>query len=79
MGLCCEKNCELFARSITSRTSFTPQFTAESVKNGVSKVEATIFANVVFPTPGGPHKMNEEIRPEVIMRCNTAPSATKCC
>ena len=48
------KNFCLRADSNTSRTSLTPDVTAESVKNGRSSCVATIFASVVLPTPGGP-------------------------
>ena len=47
------------ADSITSRTSLTPDVTAERVKKGRSSCEATILARVVLPTPGGPQRMNE--------------------
>ena len=72
------KNDDAFAFSITSRTSFTPDVTALSVKNGTSKVLAMIFANVVFPTPGGPHRMNEATRFCSIILRITAPSPTRC-
>ena len=67
----------LRARSITSRTSFTPLVTALSVKNGVSRRLAIICARVVLPTPGGPQSMNEEMCPESIILRNTPPSPTK--
>ena len=47
------------ASSITSLTSFTPEETAESLKNFLPEVEDIISAKVVFPVPGGPHKMRE--------------------
>jgi hypothetical protein len=51
------------ARSTTSRTSFTPASTAESSMNSQSKAAPISLAKVVFPDPGGPHKITEGIRP----------------
>ncbi len=45
------------ARSITSRTSFTPAVTALSCSNARRVVPATASANVVLPVPGGPQKI----------------------
>ena len=64
-------------RSITSRTSFTPDVTALRVKNGALVALARMRANVVLPTPGGPHRMNELTFPVVIMRRNTPFSPTR--
>src|SRR5690554_2344100 len=36
-----------------------------------------MLANVVLPTPGGPQKMMEGIRPESIILRNTAPLPTR--
>ena len=66
------------ADSITSRTSLTPALTAERVKNSRSKVCEIIFANVVFPTPGGPHKMNEDKLPVSIILRRMQFSPTRC-
>ena len=54
-----EKRFCFLASSITSLTSFTPEETAESLKNFLPEVEEIISAKVVFPVPGGPHKMRE--------------------
>ena len=45
------------ARSITSRTSFTPAVTADSCSNARRVVPATASASVVLPVPGGPQKI----------------------
>ena len=57
------KKCCLRADSITSRTSLTPDVTADSVKKGRLSSVATILASVVFPTPGGPQRMNDGTLP----------------
>ena len=79
MGVTAPKNCPLLAWAMTSRTSFTPLVTALRVKKGAFNCAATILAKVVLPTPGGPHKMKDEMRPPAIMLRNTAPGPTKCC
>ena len=61
-GRASKKRC-LRADSITSRTSFTPDVTADSVKNGRSSCVATMRASVVLPTPGGPQRMNDGTLP----------------
>ena len=45
------------ALSTASRISFTPPSTALMAKNCASKASAIKRAMVVFPTPGGPHKI----------------------
>ena len=45
------------ARSITSRTSFTPAVTALSCSKARFVLPATARARVVLPVPGGPQKM----------------------
>ncbi len=75
-GRASKKRC-LRADSITSRTSFTPDVTAESVKNGRSSCVATIRASVVLPTPGGPHRMNEGTLPVSKNRRNTPSGPTR--
>ena len=72
------KNRPFWAFSITSRTSFTPLVTALSVKKGTSSLLATICASVVFPTPGGPQRINEEMCWASIILRSTAPSPTRC-
>ncbi len=68
----------LRADSITSRTSLTPDVTAESVKKGRSSCVATIFASVVLPTPGGPQRMNEGTLPVSKNLRNTPLRPTRC-
>ena len=72
------KNRCLRADSITSRTSFTPDVTAERVKNGRSNCVATIFASVVLPTPGGPQRMNDGTLPVSKNLRNTPFLPTRC-
>ena len=76
-GLASKKRC-LRADSITSRTSLTPDVTAESVKNGRSSCVATIFASVVLPTPGGPQSMNDGTLPVSKNLRNTPFLPTRC-
>jgi hypothetical protein len=45
--------------SITWRTSLTPAVTADSSTNRRPELDAIRYARVVFPVPGGPHKMME--------------------
>ena len=39
---------------------------------------AMICASVVFPTPGGPQRIKEEMRPAAIILRKTAPGPTRC-
>ncbi len=55
------KKRRLRADSITSRTSLTPEVTAERVKKGRSSCEATIFASVVCPRPGTPEDKRGDV------------------
>ena len=48
-----------WARFSTSRTSLTPDVTAESSSNSRPDCLATMVASVVLPTPGGPNRMME--------------------
>jgi hypothetical protein len=68
---------ERFTLAMTSRTSFTPLWTAESSWNGRFDWDAMIFAKVVFPTPGGPHKIMEGTLPPSTDRRSTWSSPTK--
>ena len=77
MGRTLEKILALH-RSITSRTSFTPDCTALNVKNGACNCCDMMWARVVFPTPGGPQRMKDEIFPPSIIRRSTAPGPTRC-
>jgi hypothetical protein len=72
-----EKNCCFFAFSIVSLTSFTPEWTALSLKNGLSSFKAISWARVVFPVPGGPHKISEGRLPVSIAFLSTAPGPTR--
>ena len=49
------------AALMTSRTSFTPAFIAESWAYSRSPAAAMRKAKVVFPVPGGPHRIAEEV------------------
>ena len=49
----------LRARSITSRTSFTPLEVALNSTKDLPVLTETTCAKVVFPLPGGPHKIKE--------------------
>ncbi len=72
------KNFCFLAWSMMSRTSFTPEFMADSVKSLRSSAVATNLASVVLPTPGGPHRMNEGTLP-VSMNLRKTPSLpTRC-
>ena len=56
----CGLNIRFFlAISSVSRTSFTPDCTAERVYMVRFKAPANKLAKVVFPTPGGPQRMHE--------------------
>ena len=66
------------ARSMTSRTSFTPALTADKVKNSRPRDFATILERVVLPTPGGPHNMNDERFPFSIIFLSTHPGPIRC-
>ena len=50
----------------------------DSVKNGASTCVAMIWASVVLPTPGGPHRMNEEICSDSIIRRKMQSLPTRC-
>ena len=68
----------LRAFSITSLTSLTPLVTALRVKKGTLSMLAIISANVVFPTPGGPQRIKEEICPDKTIFRSTPPSPIMC-
>ena len=48
------------ARSITSRTSFTPAVTADSCSKSRRVLPATASASVVLPVPGGPQNSTDD-------------------
>ena len=48
-----------WARASTSRTSLTPDVTADSSSKARPDWWATMYASVVLPTPGGPKRMTE--------------------
>ena len=66
------------ARSMTSRTSFTPLLTALSWKNCRLTCLEMMKARVVLPTPGGPQKIMEGTRPVSMARRSTACSPMMC-
>ena len=66
------------ADSMTSRTSLTPAVTAESDMNWRFVWVATTRASVVFPVPGGPHRMIDESRSVSISARSGAPGPTRC-
>ena len=72
------KNWLLRACSITSRTSLTPEVTADRVKSLRSSAVATSLASVVLPTPGGPQRMNEGTLPVSMNLRNTPCGPTRC-
>ena len=78
MGLGWLKNCCFLAFSMVSLTSLTPECTALNAKKGLFSVFAIIPARVVFPTPGGPHNMNEGIFPDSITFLSSALRPTRC-
>ena len=63
------------APAITSRTSFTDAFTAESGTNALVVASAMSRASVVFPVPGGPQKITDDSRSASISRRSGRPSA----
>ena len=60
------------------RSSATPANTAESATNSAPQASATRRASVVFPQPGGPHKIIEYGRPAASARDNTLPGPQTC-
>ena len=66
------------ARSTTSRTSFTPAVTAESCSNTLLVVAAISLASVVFPVPGGPHRITDDIRSASISRRSGPAGPSRC-
>ena len=67
------------ARSATSRTSFTPALTAESVSNAFALTPATSRAIVVLPVPGGPQSTTDESRSDSIRTRSGLPGPSRCC
>jgi hypothetical protein len=55
-----------------------PADTADNSNNSAFKLLAYILAKVVFPTPGGPHKIKENINPCSTALRNGLPIPTKC-
>ena len=50
------------ASLMMARSSGTPLTTAENAMNAAFVFLAMTWANVVFPEPGGPHRMNDGTR-----------------
>ena len=63
---------------ITVRISLMPLVTAEKSINSDRVLLAIIRARVVFPTPGGPQKIIEEMRSSSIRRRSTFPFPRRC-
>ena len=66
------------AASMVARTSFTPAVTADMDAKCRSVWEAMTLASVVFPVPGGPHKMVDDSRSASISARSGAPGPTRC-
>jgi hypothetical protein len=66
------------ARSTASRISFTPANTAEIAMNSALKAFAMRRARVVFPTPGGPHRIIECGLPARSATLSGLPSPRRC-
>src|ERR1041385_392215 len=67
------------ASAIAPRRSLTTEESAECAMNRASALSASKRARVVFPVPGGPHKISDGIvAPPSINRRNTRPSPTRC-
>ena len=88
MGDFPEKRFCFFASSITSRTSLTPEETAESLKNFRRDFSEIISAKVVFPVPGGPQRIKElsvsfsiilRIVPVFPVKCSCPKTSSKFC
>ena len=65
------------ASSITFFISLIPEVTAENVINSDLVSWAIILANVVFPTPGGPQKIMEDMLSDSIIFLSNLPSPIK--
>ena len=78
IGVCRENKFLSFDFAITSLTSLTPELTADKEKKGRLSFLDIMYASVVLPTPGGPHKMKDEIFPVSIMLRKIAPLPTRC-
>ena len=70
------------AKTATTTVSYThlflPAETADSSYTKASEFFKYIFANVVFPDPGGPQRINDVALPFSIISLNGFPSPTKC-
>ena len=66
------------ARSITSRTSARPAFTAEASSNAAWAFTASRRASVVLPVPGGPYRIIECGLPSSIAVRSAAPRPSRC-
>ena len=67
----------LRAAAIVSRTSLTPAVTADSATKWRSVDDATTLASVVFPVPGGPHRMIDDSRSASIRARSGAPGPSR--
>src|SRR5438034_3104643 len=66
------------ARSTASRISFTPESTAEIAMKSALNACAINRASVVFPTPGGPHRIIECGLPARSATHSARPSPSRC-
>ena len=62
----------------TSRTSLTPADVAESCSNAAAVSLATSRARVVFPVPGGPHRIIDSGLPARTIVPKAAPFSSRC-
>ena len=65
------------ASSMARRTSATPALTADRGTKALAVTVAMTEASVVFPVPGGPHKMADVSRSFSTRARSGAPGATK--
>ena len=61
------------------RSSFTPCSTAEKVTVGTPLASPSSWASVVFPVPGGPHRISDSRRPLARRSRSTRPGPSRCC
>ena len=71
------RNSVVFEWSITRRASETPELTAESCWKSAPTAMERRWASVVFPVPGGPHRMMEGRCPPSISFVSGLPSPSE--
>src|SRR5438045_6540738 len=67
-----------FEGAIASRTYFTPELMELKVKKATCNVFAIMFAMVVFPVPGGPHRIIDGIFPCSMAVLRILPRPARC-